>query len=82
MKEFGQAISCLDKNVLLFSGARADRNAPLGSDGALLCNFESTMFKKNLQGLAAFKTFNYASTEGVFQNRKLFAAIEQAGGQQ
>ena len=36
---------------------------PQESDGALLCNFESTMFKKNLQGLAAFKTFNYASTE-------------------
>src|SRR5438309_4181051 len=23
---------------------------PQGSDGALLCNFETTMFKKNLQG--------------------------------
>jgi hypothetical protein len=47
-----------------------------------LCNFGTTLFKKNLQGLAALKTFNYVTTEGASKNGKLFTAMEEAGGQQ
>ena len=43
-----------------------------------MCNFGTTTFKKKIQELAAFKTFNYAATEGVFQKWKLVAATEEA----
>jgi len=40
------------------------------------------MFKRNLQDLAAFKTFEYRTTQVYSKNGTLFTAMEEAGGQQ
>src|SRR6476469_3712616 len=54
-------------------------NSPGVSDGALLCNFETTMIKQNLQGLAAFKTFEYRTTQAGFQKWKLIQRDGRGG---
>jgi hypothetical protein len=45
-------------------------NFPGESDEALLCNFATTIFKRNPQGLAASKTFEYRTTQALSQKWK------------